>query len=700
MQDKFIVKLDKAISIIIKGSIVLLPLFFLPWTSEYFEFNKQFLLWLVMPAALLAWLIKAARQQEIKIRINPLNWPALIFLALTLISSVFSLDWFSSFFGYFVRFSDAWLGLFSLIIFYFLIINAAVADSREKIIGLVKLLVYSASAVAALSLLAMFGVIGRMAGDRFGIFSSASFNPAGGSLIALEIFLALMSVLAIGFLFGEVIKKSERYFFGAALAVMLAVLALASIKPAQISLLGSPLPREAALNYRQSLTVSWPALKTSPALGSGPGTFSYDFSLYRTAAMNSGAFWQIRFDKSGSQFLEMLATNGLLAALAYILIISLAVYLSVALMIKRGLASSLETKPQIIIAIFSVFVLSFIAQIFFTANTVLNFVFWFFLALLMAYWQIAEPVMFKEKIINFGHSVSTGHRLSRLAWPAVFLAGALWLALLAYEIKFFAADVMAASGENRLAGLAAASKLNPGRYNYGISLAKLYLNRARLEALKPAAARDNNFLESNIARAIDSARQAADKAPYSVAAWETLGMIYRDVRLLTVGSEPWAAQAFSRALALEPTNPVLATELAKSYANENDPAGAERHFMKSLELKADYYEAKFGLAKMYLREKKDGLGLKLLSELAGQVTDAEVYYELGRYYYNHGEIDKAIERFNLALSLQPNHSNSLYSLGIAYETKGDVKQALKYYQKVLELNPGNAEVEKKVKELK
>ncbi len=80
MQEKLSIKLDKLIAIIIKGTIFLLPLFFLPWTTEYFEFNKQFLLWLAMPTACFLWLAKLAKQKEIKIKTNPLNAPILIFL--------------------------------------------------------------------------------------------------------------------------------------------------------------------------------------------------------------------------------------------------------------------------------------------------------------------------------------------------------------------------------------------------------------------------------------------------------------------------------------------------------------------------------------------------------------------------------------------------------------------------------------------
>ena len=220
----------------------------------------------------------------------------------------------------------------------------------------------------------------------------ASFNLVGGSLTGLSIFLALVSVAVIGFLIFGIFKKTERYFFSAALILMLLVLALISFNSSKI--LGFSLPREAALTYKQSWDVSRSALAAHPALGSGPGTFAYDYSLYRPASANSGAFWQIRFDKSGSQVLELLATNGLLAVLAYLLIVSLAVYLSAALISKRSLASNVEAKLPV--AIFAVFVLSFVAQIFFPTTTVLNFTFWFFLSLNIAFWQILEPGLFKE----------------------------------------------------------------------------------------------------------------------------------------------------------------------------------------------------------------------------------------------------------------------------------------------------------------
>jgi len=685
-----IFNIEKIVNFIIKATILVLPLFFLPWTGEYFEFNKQFFLWFTMPLALFLWLLSLVRRGELKFKTNPLNLPILLFLFLALLAAVFSLDRFSSFFGYFGRFADAWLGLFSLVIFYFLLVNTTVADSAEKIRGLMKLFVYSALAAAAAFLAARLGLLSLFLKDRQSFLASPWFNPAGASLLNLEIFLALAAVLISGWFFGRKLKQGERLVFGAGLVLILTVFALANF-----SFFDLKAPKEARLGYSSALKIAAETLKARPFFGSGPGTFAYDFSLYRPAELNQSSFWQIRFDESASRLMEMPATYGAVTFLSYVLLWGLVIYLNVKLLIKR-LRSGERTDYSLFIVLAAAFILLLLAEIFFPASTVLNFSFWLFLGLLMAFWQTSEPAVGEEKRFI----LSEGSIYAKL-WPAgLFLIGALGFLLYSYEIKFFAADVFAAGAGNRQAGLIKALKLNPSRYNYGVNLAKFYLSRAGVEAQKPSEKSNNNYIQANVSSAIDAAKLATAVEPASVLSWETLGMVYRDIGPLTVGSEPWAAEAFSRALALEPTNPILATELARAYFKNNDLAAAEAYFKKAVGLKPDYHEARFGLAKVYLKGKNDALALKLLIELARDVADQEVFYELGRFYYNHGEIDKAIERFGLVLSLNSGHANALYSLGIAFEARGQADEALKYYEKVLELNPGNKEVERKINNLK
>ncbi|MFH1255456.1 MAG: tetratricopeptide repeat protein [bacterium] len=742
--------LEKISNFIVKAAIFALPLFFLPWTSEYFEFNKQFFLWLAMPLALFLWLASQAWRGRIKIKINPLNLPIMIFLGLSLASAIFSLDKFSSFFGSYGRFSDAWLGLLSLAIFYFLLVNSGLADSGEKIFALLKLLFYSAGAAAVVSALAIFGAVRWLISDFSDILASQSFNPAGGSLLSLSVFLSVMSVLSVGFLFYGDLKKSDRVVFGAGLILFLTVLSMVNFhlswaiaasgagvlivfkfleqslnfkkmlnrhllipaavilaavfflsvpeaSPAKI-ILGSKLPEEVLLGHKISFLIAGKAIAENPILGSGPASFARVFSLYRPAEFNTNDYWQIRFDKGSSQFLEMPATLGIPALLSYFLIISVVIYINIILPAKHFKDPDRFPRSRdfgLAAVVFAVFIMLFLSQMFFYANTVLNFCFWLFAALAICFWQERNQFLFKEKIINFDKTALSSKILALFLFFLLFL----WIALAAFEIKFFIAELSASSSPNREAGLLKAIRLNPYRANYYISLAKFYLNGARVEAAKPDSAKDMNFIQSNIAKSIEYGRLAAAAAPYSVQTQETSGMIYRDVRNLVLGSEIWAERFFDSAFSLEPANPVLAAELAKAYFNNNDVINAEKYFLKSDEMKHDYYEARFGLAKVYLKNKKDSQAFNLLNELASEIYDEEIIYELGRFYYNHGEIDKAIDRFKLILSSSPKHSNSLYSLGIAYEAKGDIKEALKYYGKVLELNKDNKDVEKKIKDL-
>ena len=71
-------------------------------------------------------------------------------------------------------------------------------------------------------------------------------------------------------------------------------------------------------------------------------------------------------------------------------------------------------------------------------------------------------------------------------------------------------------------------------------------------------------------------------------------------------------------------------------------------------------------------------------------------YELGRLYYNQGDISKAELCFTKAIEISPNYSNALYSLALIYQKQNKNKEALELFKKVLELNPDNEEVKQKI----
>src|SRR4030042_3789067 len=113
--------------------VFLLPLFWLPFSFEVFEFNKQYLLFFLVILALFFWLARMIMvDKEIRFKKSPLDIPILVFLFLAVLGTIFSVDKFSSIFGFYGRFSDGLIGLLTMGIFYFLITNNVVVP-KEKV---------------------------------------------------------------------------------------------------------------------------------------------------------------------------------------------------------------------------------------------------------------------------------------------------------------------------------------------------------------------------------------------------------------------------------------------------------------------------------------------------------------------------------------------------------------------------------------
>jgi Flp pilus assembly protein TadD len=99
--------------------------------------------------------------------------------------------------------------------------------------------------------------------------------------------------------------------------------------------------------------------------------------------------------------------------------------------------------------------------------------------------------------------------------------------------------------------------LNNYRENYRRALSQAYLISAWNEANKPEQEQNIQLLQALAAGSIQQARLATSLSPNSVAAWENLGIIYRDARGLVGGTLPFALEAFAKASELEPNNPFL-----------------------------------------------------------------------------------------------------------------------------------------------
>ncbi|MDD5696407.1 MAG: hypothetical protein PHO90_00340, partial [Candidatus Pacebacteria bacterium] len=602
---------NRIIKFSIYALVFLVPLFFLPFSFEIFEYNKQYLLFFLVSLAFFAWIAKMViYDKEIRFKRSPLDVFVLAFLGVAVLSAIFSADKSASLFGFYGRFSNGLIGLLSCGALYFLITNNVGTKSQNPDItigGLLKTFSWSAFSVVFLSFFAFFGLWAKLANFLFlpRAMSSRIFNPTSASPEGLAIFLAVVAVFLVGRMLTS--EKSTRLSsianalflatilfllilidFTAAWLILLVTFALfvglslwkrvfrdnvnrllvpiflvivaAVCIPLQSRTLifgeGSTiasLPREQVLDQKMSWQIGFGAAVDNVKngfLGSGIGTFSYDFAKEKPLSINQSWLWQIRFDRPGSYVAEVLGTMGFLG------IFSLLALMAMFLMISYFF---LQQKSQALLLLMA-FVALLVSQFVYYQNTTLSFLFWLILGLSVISWQ--KPI--KEKSVSFKNFPE----LSLVFSTIVIILGVAFLAMYFYGIKFYLADVNYAKSQTTVQGatiLEKAVRQNPNLPQYRAVLARTYMNEALNEMAKPSGEQDSNKIQVLVATAINQARVASDLAPNQVAIWETLGMVYREIRSVATGATDWGIKSFERAIALEPTNPVTNTELGNLY---------------------------------------------------------------------------------------------------------------------------------------
>lgn len=83
-------------------------------------------------------------------------------------------------------------------------------------------------------------------------------------------------------------------------------------------------------------------------------------------------------------------------------------------------------------------------------------------------------------------------------------------------------------------------------------------------------------------------------------------------------------------------------------------------------------------------------GIQKIIQLTRQYPDYfDAFYYLGVFSLESNQPEKAIQRFEKCLSLQPNHALSHFGMASAYESLGQISQARTHYQKALKATSDN-----------
>jgi tetratricopeptide (TPR) repeat protein len=729
--------------------VFLLPIFFLPWTSDVLDFNKQILLIGLVFLAFFSWIIKSLVSGIFSVNLSKIHIAVLILFLTHLLSTIFSLDKYGSFWGWPRPTADSLLTTIGLVLFYFLVSNIF---SKKEILKSIIILILSGLVAILVGVSHMLGLFVL----PFTFTKIASFNTIGlvsslGLLIAvllpvlmvLEIFarkwlkiifalgiiLSVIALILINYslvwwmvlissiltiLFGMLKKELfDLRWLGLPIFFLAVAVFFLVLKP-QFN--AAPRPIEVFLNQPATLDIVLQTLKQKAIfLGSGPGTFVYDFLKYKKVDFNAGPLWNMQFGGGGSKILTMLATIGILGFISFLILMALVVFYGLKFIFKPAPETNNNHFPILALGVLIGLITQTIGYFLYSSNLSLDFVYFFLIACFigLAFEKRKDYLLGPSSFLTVG--ITFILILSSIS--------GLWLLILegqryAAEINYLKGITAFASGnkDEAINNLGKAVKINPYLDLYFMQLSQAYISKLGDEINRQDLPQDvkNKNIEILISNSINAAKIATDINPYSVADWSARGLVYQTLIGLLDGAGDWAIKSYDEAIKLDPNSPYYPTQAGLVYlaeiqtlpnqtiADQNKIlASAKDRFAKAVLLKPDYAPALYQMARIYQMEGKTDEALAALENTQKYAPDdLGLAFQLGVLYYQKGDFAKAQAELEQAIALSPDYANALYFLGLTYDELGQKDKAIEEFLKVAELNPDNSMVKKILDNLK
>jgi tetratricopeptide (TPR) repeat protein len=745
---RFVVKLcDKLMSISLFAIFFGLPLFFVGLTFQGMAFEKQiyFFFWVLL--ALVAWASKSVVTGEMKIRKTALDIPILAFWGIYLISTIFSIDRWHSFIGFFGDPSRGLVNITALVVFYYIIISnfnkkrlflmflgilasssLAVFWAVLALLG-VKILPDSVAAFVPLSFVGSISSLGVFAGALIPLLLTAIFKVNSkpditrwlkitlSVLILIILAMDLIFILAISsfiswialligtvifliYILSKIVRPVETWIW-LPMVVFVVIMAFLIIPKVQITRVN--LPVEVSMNSGFSWEVAKKSIKNNFFLGSGPATYSYDFALNKGEDFNSNALYTLKFYQGSGIFFDSLPTIGALGSIA----------LAVLILTFLGVNGFLLSREKERNKIYSLGIMSsaiiFIASAITSITEASVFIAGASVAILATATLMSESVV-KEESIEFSLKASPKFALALAFIFLVISAGVAFLFV--FVGRMFVADAYAGMSvksqdvaeRGSIDKLLKAIKLYPREGRYYTSLGQQYMILANKEMLKSENDRNMDAIQTYLNNSIYTANLGKEMMKNDVMTVEALAQIYENGGLYVADSINLAEESYKRALELDPNNPNYYLELgriktsqASIKKDENEKKQlineAKDLFQKSIDEKTNFSPGYYYLSlTQETLEDPDAAIESMGKAVYYQNNNIDYIFNLARLYQargNKNDMDAAEALFKKILGVNDKEINTHFNLGLLYEKTSRKSDAVSEYKRVLELLPDN-----------
>jgi len=732
---------EKIIRLIIYSGAFLLPLFCLPLSSGFGEYSKAMIFYALVSLAVIFWLIKIFTSQKIDLSPRTLDIPIILFLFIYLLSSIFSVERYQSFWGHnlFVSFS---LSTFLFLVLYYFLLSRFINSVKE-----IKNLFYCLN--VSILLLLIINIFKIILPNFSGSFCNISFNTFNFLLILGVCLSGLLFLLAeskkgkiLNIIFGLVLLSSA-YFADISYILLTFILmvfffmCLSSLKAENFSnkliigltillfisiiMLILPLgnftkiiiPSEINLPNSLAWQITRASLNENLLLGVGPQNFAYSFYKFKPQEFNLSNFWQIGFAKSSNFYWELLNNIGLLGFITFFIIVGK--YLVVVFRSTNNLQiiDSYSYRLFIINIGLAAIIFSLLFYfLFFNADFVMLFILFTFLALGATFSQYQQKeIIWSNNLLKI---------LFNLVLICIIIFLYFWGRLVMASIHsemIINKNYSSINDYNWSEGkLKSAISLNPFESIYRLQLSQLLINKIVF-----LRSNQEQFEEISMKEQIDANfEQAWGKGAVYLANYLLLHQIDNELNNLGYQENDALVRVNQKIIELDPFNPehyidrallnfnnyllIKKGELAgENPQNQMDVLlkKVQSDLEKSLQLKNNFVLGYFNLG-LYYQEIGDQA--KALDNIA-KAFDLDpsqklVASALKKLYLNQDKVSEAIDILNKCLQYNPNDSELRLELAVVYNDNKQPDKAKEELNKILQLDPTNASAQQLLDQIK
>ncbi|OGI89403.1 hypothetical protein A2911_02430 [Candidatus Nomurabacteria bacterium RIFCSPLOWO2_01_FULL_40_15] len=626
--------------------IVLLPVFFLPFTKIPIETSKGLLLVVGLTVSIISWM--AARLSEGQITI-PKSFSLVAGLGIVLsffLSATLSGASEVSFFGIMFNVGTFWF-IFACFLLMFMS-SVVLRDSKN-------------TKIVLFGTIASFIIVLIFQGLRFLMPETLSLGILGiktdnilGSWNALGLFAGFSSIISLFLIELFLVSKTIKWVLGAVIGFSLVLIAtvnfsliwallgifaliififkislfsgfqqskegnthfpIFSLVVVMVSLLffisgqfiGGFLPNrlglsniEASPSFQSTMLVTKEVLSKNPIFGIGPNRFGEAWAMYKPASINNSPFLNVYFESSVGVLPTFASTTGGFGILMWLLFFFF--------FIRAGLRSifyNSDNQTNLELMMFFLATLFLYVSSFFYSTGVVIFLLAFAFAGMFIGINSNRPG--GQISISF---VNNPRKIFFFVFVVVFImiltaaTGFKYIERLA-SVSYFGKALSASTVPDAESSIQRAISLFPNDL-YLRTYAQIYLIKfnsiASTETSLSEVEKAN--LQTSLDQAINGAVLATNYNKKNYLNFETLGYVYSTVGSLGVsGSFEEAIKAYSTASTLNPLNPGLKLSIARTFFADGKMKEAKDYANQSLSLRPNFVDALFTLSQIIKKE--------------------------------------------------------------------------------------------------